>query len=171
MKADLSALGGLLPLACFIALPALAALRRRRLSREASAIAVELTAFASAVRDSGRCLPMDDGLRARIQRLHLPDTAPLQLAQELEPQDPHALAESAQRLALRLRRRVAFDRKMLARTAPGLRRGAIAACLPPLLLGALPLLGAQIPAGAQWALLVVEAGACALLWRLAHVEI
>jgi hypothetical protein len=161
-----------LPLfAMFIALPAAAAWRRRRVSREASAVALELATFAQQVRGVARCLPLDETLHTRIVRLHMAEAAPLQLAQHLERGEPGALADAAQRLALRLRRRVAFDRKMLARTAPGLRRGAIAASLPPLLLWALQMAGAEIPAHAQLSLLVAEAAGCALLWRLARVEI
>jgi hypothetical protein len=85
--------------------------------------------------------------------------------------DVELLADAAQRLALRLRRRVAFERKMLARTAPGLRRGALAACLPPLALCVLMSAGVTIPWTAQTLLFAVEALGCALLWRLARVEI
>jgi hypothetical protein len=158
-------------LAAFIALPAAAAWRRRRVSREASAVAVELSLFASSVREAARCLPMDEVLSARIVKLRVADAASLRLAQELERGDSSALADAAQRLALRLKRRVCFERKMLARTAPGLRRGAIAASLPPLLMWASQFAGAEIPVGAQLGLLAAEAGGCALLWRLARVEI
>lgn len=161
-----------LPLfATFIALPAAAAWRRRQVSREASAVALELATFALQVRCVARWLPMDDKLQARVAGLRMADAAPLQLAQHLERGVPETLADAAQRLALRLRRRVAFDRKMLARTAPGLRRGAIAASVPPLLLWALQLAGAQVPAEAPLSLLAAEAAGCALLWRLARVEI
>jgi hypothetical protein len=95
----------------------------------------------------------------------------LQLAQELQRGGAAQLADAAQRLALRLRRRVAFDRKMLARTAPGLRRGAVAASVPPLMALLLHMGGVDIPLGAQLTLLLVEACGCALLWRLARVEI
>jgi hypothetical protein len=152
----------------FIALPAAAAWRRRRASREASAVALELAAFATAVRGAARCLPMDDALRARVIRLRVVESAALQLAQELELGGPGPLADAAQRLATRLRRRVAFERKMLARTAPGLRRGAMAALLPPLLMATLQGMGASIPAGAQLLLLAAEAAGCALLCRPAR---
>jgi hypothetical protein len=158
-------------LAAFIAMPAAAAWQRRRGSREASAIAAELADFAASVRQAERCLPMDEALRARVIRLRLADAASLQLAQELEHGGATALADAAQRLALRLKRRVCFERKMLARTAPGLRRGAIAASLPPLLMWASQVAGVEIPSAAQLCLLVAEAGGCALLWRLARVEI
>lgn len=158
-------------LACFIALPALAALHRRRASREVSAVASELAAFAATVRDAQRRLPMDDTLLARIRRLRVADSTPLQLAQALDRAEPVLIADIAQRLATRLRRRVAFERMMLARTAPGLRRGAIAASLPPLLVGAISWLGASVPLSAHVSLLGIEAVGCVLLWRLARVEI
>lgn len=158
-------------LAGFIGLPALAAARRRRASRVASGVADELAAFAVAVRGAERNLPMDEALQARIVSLRTAEASPLQLARELDRADPGLLADIAQRLASRLRRRVAFERKMLARTAPGLRRGAIAASLPPLLLAGLQRAGADIPTATQLALLVFEAAGCLLLWRLARVEI
>jgi hypothetical protein len=154
-----------------VALPAVAAWRRRRASREASAVALELAAFAEQVRSLARRVPLDEPLRARVTRMRTADAAPLQLAQEMERAGPAALADAAQRLSLRLRRRVAFDRKMLARTASGLRRGAVAASLPPLLVCAMQLAGLQVPAVAQGVLLLAEAVGCALLWRLTTVEI
>jgi hypothetical protein len=155
----------------FIALPALAAWGRRRQSRVSSAVAVELAEYAAAVRVAARCLPLDDTLRLRLLRLQLAEAMSLQLAQELERGGPVALADVAQRLATRLRRRVAFERKMLARTAPGLRRGAIAASLPPVLVVILHFAGLDIPAGTQLALLAAEALGCVLLWRVARVDI
>jgi hypothetical protein len=158
-------------LAFFIALPAAAAWRRRRDSREASEVAADLVDYAAAVRRESRCLPLDELLRSRIIRLRLADAASLELAQELQRGGAGLLAEAAQRLALRLRRRVAFNRKMLARTAPGLRRGAVAASLPPVVALLLHMGGVGIPPGAQLTLLLVEAAGCALLWRIARVEI
>ena len=158
-------------MACFIALPALAALHRRRASREVSAVATELAAFATTLREAQSRLPMDATLLARILRLRVADTTPLQLAQALDRGEPVLLADVVQRLASRLRRRVAFERMMLARTAPGLRRGAIAASLPPLLVGVVSWSGAHVPLAAQVSLLCIEAVGCVLLWRLARVEI
>ena len=158
-------------LAFFIALPGAAAWRRRRASRQASEVAAELVNFAAAVRREARCLPLDEPLRARIVRLRIDESVSLQLAQELQRGGPSLLADAAQRLALRLRRRVAFERKMLARTAPGLRRGAVAASLPPALALCLHLVGGDLPLGAQLTLLFVEATGCTLLWRSARVEI
>ena len=154
-----------------VALPAGAAWRRRQASREASAVALDLAAFAENVRRLARCVPMDEALRARVSRMRLADVAPLQLAQHMDRAGPAALADAAQRSSLRLRRRVAFERKMLARTASGLRRGAVAASLPPLLVCVMQLAGVDIPTAAQLALLLAEAGGCILLWRLASVEI
>ena len=156
---------------CFVALPALAAAQRRRVSRDASAVALELAAFAASVRESQRRLVLDEALLARIQRLRVADAMPLHLAQALDRADPLVLADIAQRLATRLRRRIAFERMMLARTAPGLRRGAIAASLPLLLSGALSFCGVEIPVSALLFLLAIEAAGCVLLWRLARVEI
>jgi hypothetical protein len=158
-------------LAFFIALPAAAAWHRRRRSRLASEVAADLVSFAQTVRLQSRCLPLEPSLRTRLMQLRLADSASLHLAQELEHGGAVLLAEAAQRLATRLRRRVAFERKMLARTAPGLRRGAVAASLPPLMMLGLHFGQVQVPAGAQWLLLLVEAAGCALLWRLARVEI
>ena len=171
MSGELPWLLGFPALLFFIALPALGAWRRRRESREASEVAAALAEFAGAVRAAGRCLPLDELLRTRIVGLRVAESASLQLAQELEHGGPSALADAAQRLAQRLRRRVCFERKMLARTAPGLRRGAIVASLPLAVMLALHAMGADLPAGAQLVLLLVEALGCGLLHRLARVEI
>ena len=84
---------------------------------------------------------------------------------------PELLADTAQRLALRLKRRVAFERKMLARTASGRRRGAVAASIPPLALLALHAGGIQVPLAALLFVVALEACGCWLLWRVARVEI
>jgi hypothetical protein len=158
-------------LACFIVLPAAAAWRRRQVSREASDVAARLATFAATLRAEARCLPLDESLAARLVRLRVPEFAALQLALQLSRGDAALLADAAQRLASRLRRRVAFERKMLARTTAGLWRGAIAASLPPL--GVLLLLLADLPppAGALAMLFALEIVGCLLLWRLARVEI
>jgi Flp pilus assembly protein TadB len=158
-------------LACFIALPAVAAWRRRRHSRLASEVAADLASFAQTLRRDACRQPLEENLQARILRLRLPEVSALQLAQDLERGSPSLLADTAQRLATRLRRRVAFERKMLARTASGLRRGAIAAAVPPLLVLAMQWGGVGIPVSAQLFLLFAEAAGCALLWRVARVEI
>jgi hypothetical protein len=43
--------------------------------------------------------------------------------------------------------------------------------VPPLLLWTLQVAGVDVPGGAQLTLLVADAAGCALLWRLARVEI
>jgi hypothetical protein len=158
-------------LAFFIALPAAAAWRRRRRSRAASEAASALGEFASSVRRQSRCLPLEESLRARLIRLRVGEIASLQLALELARSDAALLADTAQRVALRLRRRVAFERKMLARTAPGLRRGAVAAIVPPAAVMMLFAMGLEIPRAALATLLLAELAGCLLLWHLARVEI
>lgn len=157
-------------LAWFIAMPACAAWFRRRRSRLASQAATELATFAQAVRGASSCLPLDATLRDRLVRLRLREWSALELAIEVG-RDAGMLAEVAQRLALRLHRRVAFDRKMLARTGSGLRRGAIAASLPPVLVLLLLAMQVPIPTALIGGLLLVEALANALLWRLSSIEI
>lgn len=158
-------------LACVIAMPAAGAWRRRARSRLASEAAAELATFADRVRREQRLVALDDSLRDRLRRLRLTDMAALQLAFDLNRGDVQPLAAAAQRLALRLRRRVAFERKMLARTAPGLRRGAIAAGMPPVAALALAMSGVEIPLSTQWLLLGAEVFGCVLLSLWARVEI
>jgi len=171
--ADGPLLAGLAGIAGFIALPAVIAMYRRRVSREASEVAAALAEFARETRQSMQGLPLEETLRARAERLRVPELASLLLAQELQNDTTCAelVADSAQRLALRLKRRVAFERKMLARTASGRRRGAIAAAIPPLVILALRAAHFEVPAAALWSLLLVEGFGCWLLWRLARVEI
>jgi hypothetical protein len=171
MGSELPLLLSLPLLAVFIALPAMAAWRRRRASREASDIASRLSAWAAALQREARVLPLDETLRLRLMRLRLEDAVLLQLAEENSRAAVPVLAESAQRLALRLRRRVAFERKMLARTASGLRRGALVACVPPVVVLGLHLWGVALPVSLWWTLLGFELAGCTLLWRLARVEI
>lgn len=157
--------------AALIAWPALAAARQRRAMREVSEVAVELSSLAEAVRESAACPPLPASLRLRAQRLRAPEFAALLLAHELPQPSPQILADTAHRLALRLKRRVAFERKMLARTASGRRRGAVAASIPPAVLIAMSLGGLQIPLAALVFVLAVEGCGCWLLWRVARVEI
>ena len=154
-----------------IALPALCAQARRRASRDASEVATQLIEYAANVRDTARCLPLDAAWRGRMEQLRIPEFVSFLLAQELARPDPALLADTAQRLALRLKRRVAFERKMLARTASGRRRGALAAAVPPLVLLVLGMAGQRLPTGALAVLLCLEAFGCWLLWRVARVEI
>ena len=155
----------------FIALPAIGAWLRRHRSQLASEAAAQLAEFATCVRGNARFRVPDESLQARLARLRVEETASLQLALELGRGDAQLLADAAQRLSTRLRRRVAFERKMLARTASGLRRGAIAATVPPVAILATSTAGIGIPAFTQLLLLVAEILGCVLLWRLARVEI
>jgi hypothetical protein len=162
-------------IAGFIALPALLAICQRRATREASEVASALAEFAmTARRDIDRGVivtPLDGTLRARAEKLGVPEFASLQLAQELAHPHPQLLAEAAQRLALRLKRRVAFERKMLARTASGRRRGAVAAAVAPLLLLAFSAVGFSVPLAALLFVVGIEGFGCWLLWRFARVSI
>lgn len=169
MPTEATLLAASLLIVGLIALPALSAWQRRRFSREASAVAAELAAFAQAQRRSNHCLPLDESLLARVSRLRMPELKSLELAHRLSPAMPEMLADAAQRLALRLKRRVAFERKMLARTASGRRRGAIAAALPPLILLSLAVAGRGLPVGALVFVAALEILGCWLLLRLARV--
>jgi len=175
MRADTLLLAALPAIAGFIALPAFVVLCRRRATREASEVAIALVEFAAASRrgrergDPGQ--PLDVNLSARAQRLRVPEFASLQLVQDLPQARPELLADTAHRLALRLKRRIAFERKMLARTASGRRRGALAAIIPPLLLLVLHASGLVAPIELLVFVVCLEAFGCWLLWRLARVEI
>jgi hypothetical protein len=157
--------------AALVMLPALAAASRARAMREASEVAGALSALAVAVRRSAACPPLDESLWRRAQRLGAPEFSWWLLAQELPRANHELMADTAQRLALRLKRRVAFERKMLARTASGRRRGAVAASIPPLALAALHAGGFDIPVAALSCVVGMEACGCWLLWRVARVEI
>jgi Flp pilus assembly protein TadB len=175
MWGDAPLLAALPAIAAFIALPGVMAWWRRRATREASEVAVALTEFATALRrDVGKascCPPFDAGLAARLDRLRVPESASLQFVQELPDAHGSLLADTAQRLALRLRRRIAFERKMLARTASGRRRGAVAAAMPPLVLLMLEAFGVVVPGATLEFVVCIEAFGCWLLWRLARVGI
>ena len=169
MPTEATLLAASLLIVGLIALPALSAWQRRRFSREASAVAAELVAFAQALRRANHCLPPDEALLARVARLRMPELKTFELAHRLSPAMPDMLADAAQRLALRLKRRVAFERKMLARTTSGRRRGAIAAALPPLILLTLAVTGRGLPVGALLFVAGLEILGCWLLLRLARV--
>ena len=175
MPADTQLLAALPAIAGFIALPAFGALCRRRATREASEVAVALADFAAAARRTlertRRCPPLDAELSARAQRLRVPEFASLQLAQDLPQARPELVVDAAQRLALRLKRRIAFERKMLARTASGRRRGAVAAIIPPSILLGLQAFGWPVPGTLLVFVTALEAFGCWLLWRLARVGI
>jgi hypothetical protein len=175
MPADTVLLMALPIIAAFIAWPAVVAFHRRRVTREASEVAVALAEFAGALgKVAGRAESrptLDAALDARAERLRVPEYAALRLALELPQSRADLLADTAQRLALRLKRRVAFERKMLARTASGRRRGAIVATSAPLVLVSSHALGMDIPHGAVAFLLCVDGCGCWLLWRIARVQI
>ena len=171
MWPDTLLFGAWLLLALFIALPALSSWRRRVRSREASEIAATLVDFAGDVRRSGHVLPLSAALKRRLDGLMLHEATPLMLSEELGRGGMELQADAAQRLALRLRRRVAFERKMLARTASGLRRGALAALIPPGIALVLQAMGWEMPGTTQILLWLVELAGCTLIWRIAHVEI
>jgi len=171
MDLDAALLATCALLAALIALPGLQVVSRRRASREASEVAAALGDFAAAVRHQQRCLPLDDSLLARVQGVAIPEAIAFHFARQLPSPDPGLLADAAQRLALRLKRRVAFERKMLARTAAGRRRGAMAAAAPGVVALALRMAGIALPLTALVLLLSIEALGCWLLWRAARVEV
>jgi hypothetical protein len=159
--------------AALVAVPALGAWRRRELTREASRVAEELLAFAFVVRRDGRAASLGVELLSHLERLRpgVPEIIGFLVTQQLARLTPASQADAAQRLALRLKRRVAFERKMLARTASGLKRGAVAAAVPPVVVLAIAATGAHLPALAVGLLLALEALGCWLLWRTARVEV
>ncbi|HEX6245036.1 MAG TPA: hypothetical protein VFZ61_29145, partial [Polyangiales bacterium] len=140
-------------------------------SRECSAVAAGLIDFAGAVRREHCCLALPDELQRRVHELPIPEVISFEFAQQLAHSDPGLLADSAQRLALRLKRRVAFERKMLARTASGRRRGAIAATAPGIALLGLRLAGLAPPFPALVLLVAVEAFGGGVVWRVSRVEV
>lgn len=171
MESDAALLVTCLLLALLIALPGVQAVGRRRVSREASEVAVALVEFAARVRGGQQGRSPDPGLLARVDGVAIPEVISFQFAHQLSSPDPDLVADAAQRLALRLKRRIAFERKMLARTAPGRRRGAMAAAAPGAILLALRLAGIALPPGTLGLLLSIEALGCWLLWRAARVEV
>jgi Flp pilus assembly protein TadB len=160
-----------LVLGVFVALPSLAALLGRRRSRECSEFAQALAEFAATVRRERRCLAIDESLLARARRLGVPELMSFEYLRELAQPEPALLAEAAQRLALRLKRRVAFARKMLARTASGRRRAALAAAAPAIFMLLLGVMRVVLPPAALTVLVLLEALGCWLLWYLARVEV
>ena len=158
-------------LAVLIALPALGAMHRRRRSRECSDVALGLVEFAAALRRSDATLEPDAELLARARRLAIPEMLGFEFACGLPRPQPGLLADAAQRLALRLKRRVAFERKMLARTAPGRWRGAVAGACAGLALLAMQAAGVALPGASIVLVLVLQGIGCWLLWRVTHVEV
>ena len=171
MTSDALLLVSMVAFVSLIALPAVAAAHRRNKMREASEIAAEFSAVVSDVRKGAACLLPESSLWRRAEHLQAPEFPALLLAHELSQPGAELLADTAQRFATRLKRRVAFERKMLARTASGRRRGAVAASLPPAALLALHAVGIGVPLAALLFVVAVEACGCWLLWRVARVEI
>ena len=169
MTGEAALLMPLVLLAVVLAWPALVAWQRRRESAEASAVAGELAEFARAVRRENGCRPLEPLLQLRVDRLRLPELGAFHLAPHLPNTSPELVADAAMRLALRLKRRVAFERKMLARTAAGRRRGAVAGALPPVVLLALAVEGAELPLIAWMFVAFAEGLGCWLLARFAKV--
>jgi len=158
-------------LAALVAVPALVARRRGALSREWSEVAAALLGFAAQVRGTQRAVPPDEALWSRIRGLSIPELVSFELVCQLRRPDPEMLASTAQRLALRLKRRAAFERKMLARTASGRRRGAVAAALPALAMLLAGVGGVALPLVALLLLVVLEMLGCWMLWRVARVDV
>ncbi len=171
MVLDAALLAACSLIAALAALPAVQAAHRRRRSRACSEVAAGLIDYASLVRRGQRGLPLEDGLMARARRLRIPEVITFEFAHHLTRPNPQLLADTAQRLALRLKRRVAFERKMLARTAPGRRRAAIAAAVPGIAILSLRFVGMVTPVPALTLLIAAEAFGCWLLWRGARVEV
>ena len=158
-------------LAALIAWPSVAALQARRRSRECSVLAGRLAEFAVAVRREQRALAIEDSLLEAAAHLAIPERPSFEYLRELAHPEPELLADAAQRLALRLKRRVAFTRKMLARTASGRRRAALAATAPAFLLVIVRAMGVIVPLPALVLLIGLEAAGCWLVWRLARIGV
>ena len=171
MSPELLPLGACGIIALLISLPSWAVVWRRKRSRESSAVASALVAFASEVRRSRICLTLDETLLARTRRLRIPEMVSFDYARELSRPQPELLADAVQRLALRLKRRVAFERKMLARTAAGRRRAAAAAAASIAAILALQLAGLAPPALLLLAASLLVTIGSALCWRVSRVEV
>ncbi len=169
MTTELTSLAALIMLAFVLSWPAMLAWWRRGVSREASEVAGAIESFAADARRAARCPEIDADLVARATRLHLPELGSFRLAPTLPNATPELVADAAMRLASRLRRRTAFERKMLARTASGRRRGAIAGAIPPVLLLILVAAGANVPPAALGLLILAQGVGCWLQARIARV--
>jgi hypothetical protein len=171
MSPELLPLGACAVIALCGSLPSWAALWRRHRSRESSALASALAAFAAEVQRRHLCLPLDDELLARARKLRIPEMVSFHYAHELPRPQPELLAAALHRLALRLKRRVAFERKMLARTAPGRRRASVAAAVSVVAILALQIAGLAPPAPLLLAASALVASGSALCWRVSRVEV
>ena len=133
-------------------------------------IATGFMEFALAVRRADSRLALDDALLTSARSLAIPELVSFEFIQVSARTTPELLADTAQRLGLRLKRRVAFERKMLARTASGRRRGALAAAAPALVMVTLGTAGVALPLTALVMLLAFEGIGCWLLWQVTRVE-
>jgi hypothetical protein len=171
MNPDAALLACCLAISALVIFPVLEIVWRRRASRESSEVASALGEFARQLREGGAARSIDPELLARVRRLAIPEVVTFEFVRQLPRPDIQVLSQTAQRLALRLKRRVAFERKMLARTAPGRRRGAIAMAAPGIAIVGLRLAGPAPPPPALALLMVVELFGCWLSWRVARVEV
>lgn len=171
MSGDFAPQVACLMLAALVAIPALLARRRRHVSQEWSEVATALADFAARVRREQRVIPVDESLLGRLRALCIPELVPFELICELRQSEPEWLANAAERLSLRLKRRAAFERKMLARTASGRRRGALAAATPAVVLLLARSGGVAMPMTALTLLVVLEILGCWMLWRVARVQV
>ncbi len=168
---DPARLGACALIAVLIALPALGAGWRRRRSRELARVANGFMELAQEVRSTGTCLQAHEDLLRTARALEIPELVTFEFIHGSARTTPELLADTAQRLALRLKRRVAFERKMLARTASGRWRGSIAAAMPAITLLAMAPAGLVLPIGALLCLLLLESLGCWFLWQAARVEV
>jgi hypothetical protein len=157
MSTELTPVAAMTMLVFVLAWPALLAAWRRGVTREASDVATALEAFAADARRASQCPEID------------PEVGAFRLAPLLPNATPDLVADAAVRLARRLRRRFAFERKMLARTASGRRRAAVAGAVPPAVLLALSGAGLEFPLAALLLLAFAEGLGCWLLARIARV--
>jgi hypothetical protein len=171
MPTEIAPLMAGLLLASLVAVPALLARQRARVSREWSEVALALAGFAEEARRRRHAIALDETLSRRLRALSIPELPSFELVCSLAQAEPALLANAAERLSLRLRRRAAFERKMLARTAPGRRRGALAAAAPALLLLFAHGGGVALPMAALALLVVLELLGCWMLWRVARVDV
>ena len=169
MTIDLTPIAAVLMLGFVLAWPALLAAWRRGVNREASEVASALEIYAADARRAASCPEIDPSLAVRMARLRLPELGAFRLARLLPNATPALVSDAAARFALRLRRRIAFERKMLARTASGRRRGAVAGALPPIVLLALAGTGAEFPVAALVLLTFALVLGCWLQARIARV--
>ncbi len=173
----LIAVNAMITVGC-IALPGILVRARRQRSRAASELALAIEVFARSLRVGGA--PRLDPVVVRVAgELRVPEFPAFAHAVKVAG-PPEQLADAARRLVLRIRRRIAFERKMLARTASGRRRAALFGALPgALLLGAWwlepqaieALVATRTGTASLLAVGALQVTGCALLARIARVEI